>query len=66
MKFLQISFYGVKDLENDSEHSGYAFKIEGDVETVRQKLEKADLNSPVQELRKIDSKHTELSCIMAG
>lgn len=66
LKFSQISFYGIKDLENDSEHSGYAFKIEGDIETVRQKLEKAGLNSPVQELRKIDSEHTELSCIMAG
>ena len=66
MKFSQISFYGVKDLENESEYSGYAFKIEGDVETVRQKLEKAGLNSPVQELRKIDAEHTELNCIMVG
>jgi len=66
MTFSQISFYGVSDLKNESEYSGYAFIIEGDVETVRQKLEKAGLNSPVQEFRQVDADHTELNCIMAG
>jgi len=66
MKFSQISFYGVKDFETESEYAGYAFKIEGDVETVRQKLEKAGVNSHNHELHEIDDKHTEVSCVMIG